>query len=312
MSPKWCCIAPVINYWDKVKQFDEPAQFANGVIFGPMQDWAKCKEALDWLRGSERDRVLKSTFSFSVEYQAESLGHPDPEWEGPKPRSMQDKAEELVMLANLAIWLACPSSVSFDVILHFNRPGDGTSIRRVIPFGMFLPHILDADSKPTTADFRLAATLHKVLSSLRRDDGTVWTAARVLWKVLHEPMWEVRFLLSWVAMEALYGPISPQEISYRLSQRVAFFLGSNKSSEARKIFEIAKNGYGWRSKVVHGSRLSKLTTEVSKTISYEAETLLRKTFLRILEDPEMISKFDGADREEHLDSLIFDAYQAGT
>jgi len=113
-------------------------------------------------------------------------------------------------------------------------------------------------------------------------------------------------------MEALYGSNSPQETTYRLSQRVAFFLGSNKSSEARKIIEIAKNGYGWRSKVVHGNRLSKLTTEESKRISYEAETLLRKTFLRILGDPEMISKFDGADREEYLDCLIFDAYQAGT
>jgi hypothetical protein len=306
MSSTWCAIAAVTNYWDKSKQLTKPVQFANGVTFGPMQDWAKSKEALEWLSWPKRKRVLNFThFCFSIEYQAASLGDPDPDWEGPEPRSMQSKVEELITLANLAIWLVCPSPIGFEVVLHFDRPGDGTSQRHAYSRESLLTHVRDQDAEPTTQNFQLAATLHPALINLRRN-RTIWTAARVLWKALHEHMWEVRFLLSWVAMEALYGSTNPQETTYRLSQRAAFFLGANRN-EARDLFQITKSGYGWRSMVVHGLRLSKLTPEESEKIAYEAETLLRRTFLRILENPEMVTRFDSSNREKYLDSLLFDA-----
>jgi hypothetical protein len=123
---------------------------------------------------------------------------------------------------------------------------------------------------------------------------------------------EARFLLSWVAIEALYGPSNPMEISYRLSQRVAFFLVPKRTNETRNLYESTRAGYSWRSKVVHGLRLSNLTEEESIKISHDAETLLRNTFLRILGDPEMIDRFDGDSRDEYLDSLVFDAYPKDT
>ena len=69
---------------------------------------------------------------------------------------------------------------------------------------------------------------------------------------------------------------------------------------------MAKKGYSWRSKVVHGSRLSKLSGTESAKILHEVEQLVRKALIAILQNNELIEKIDGKKREEFLDGLIFD------
>jgi len=188
-------------------------------------------------------------------------------------------------------------------VLHFDRPGEETSIRESSAFDGLLPHVRDLEGQYSVDDLSLARQLNESLVALTRA-GTTWTATRLLWKALQERMWEARFLLQWVALEALFGSSNPQEITFRLSQRAAFFL-ANSRDHARELFGIAKTGYGWRSKTVHGLRLSKLSPDESAEISHQAECLLRQTFCRILTDPKLAAHFDGRSREEFLDSLIF-------
>lgn len=111
--------------------------------------------------------------------------------------------------------------------------------------------------------------------------------------------------MMWVVMEAIFGSTNPRETTYRLSQRVAFFLGKNRA-EAKELFSSVKKNYGWRSKVVHGSRLAKLSEKKSAEISHELQELIRKALNIILLNPDLVEKFDGGNREVYLDSLPFE------
>jgi hypothetical protein len=85
------------------------------------------------------------------------------------------------------------------------------------------------------------------------------------------------------ALEALLST-SPNELTYRLSQRVAWLLG--KSVEDRhKLFEQVKDAYEFRSKVVHGSYSSekKLNKDLLPAVR-ACDTILRAVLLRVTTD----------------------------
>jgi len=52
-------------------------------------------------------------------------------------------------------------------------------------------------------------------------------------------------------------------------------------------------------------RLNKMSTEESEKSMSDAEGLARDSLQKILVSPDWVQRFDGKDREAHLDSLIF-------
>jgi len=305
MKNTWLACAPITSYWGPPGSIIPPIEFANGVKLEAVPDWVRTEKALKFLGWSRRESIKKhAVFGFTVEYEAQSLGDPDPDWKGLKPRSIQEKAIEQIQLANLSIWIAKPCKLSYDAILHFDQPGDPESIRQAISFMGLVPHHEDTDNVLSADDFTKATTLHRSIVGLSRN-GTLWTAVILLWKALTERFWDSRFLLLWVVLEAIFGPSDARETTFRLSQRVAFFLGNDRK-KIIDIFKMTKKGYSWRSKVVHGSRLSKLSETESAKILHEVEQLIRKALIAILQNNEFIGKIDGKKREEFLDGLIFD------
>jgi hypothetical protein len=152
-------------------------------------------------------------------------------------------------------------------------------------------------------DFVRARTLHKQLLSLD-EAGTIWRAVYSVSLGLRETDWASRFMQMWIAMEALFGPEDAREITYRISQRIALFLIAEKRN-AFDLFQEVKSSYSWRSKVAHGLRLNKLETDESEVLSYSIEQLVATSLKKILLDPNLVKTFDGAQREEFLDSLVF-------
>jgi hypothetical protein len=126
----------------------------------------------------------------------------------------------------------------------------------------------------------------------------------MLMRALTESMWETRYLLQWIVLESLFVSTNPQETTYRLSQRLSLFLGRH-GDHCRDLFDRAKAGYSWRSKIVHGMRLSKLAPEESMELSGASESLLRDAFVRIFEHAETTKIFDSGDREQYLDKILF-------
>jgi len=80
---------------------------------------------------------------------------------------------------------------------------------------------------------------------------------------------------------------------------------ADSREKAYSLFNKIKEGYKWRSKTVHGSRLKKLSPKKSGELSDELEEILRKTYKQILLDTNLINNFNGKNREDYLDSLVF-------
>ena len=67
---------------------------------------------------NDRTATLDAKQALISEYAANSLGYTDPEWQGSKPRGIQDLRFQSAMLANMAMWLIQPSIVGFTVAFH--------------------------------------------------------------------------------------------------------------------------------------------------------------------------------------------------
>lgn len=289
MSKKRCTIAPIQPSGDIGESLDKPVNFGCGVILCVVPDWLKGKQITKHLSEFNREQLSCVKFALMVEYDADSL--------------RESKALELITLANLALWIAMPSSIGFDFVVEADFSSNAWSFKRSSDVSLLYPHKKDAANRPAKKELEFARELHLVLTQLPRD-GAVWIAIHTLQIALIEEKWPVRYLLFWIVLEVLFGPEDAREMAYRLSQRIAFFLSSNRK-EALDLSKVAKDGYGWRSKVVHGMHLTKLTEEKSEEIAHKVENLVWRALNRLLRDPTLVRKFSGKNRESYLDDLVF-------
>ena len=279
---------------------DTTVEFAGGLRLAPKPSWMSTQSILRRLSEIDREDTNSASHAFVVSYEAASVNDPDPSWDGAYPKLIQESKHELCVLANLALWLARPSPASFSVVVHAPQFGAEPVAQQVQRVSRLLCHPNDEHVRITDADLASAVTLHQGLSSIERK-AALFTTIRAVWAGLQMNREEVRFVLFWIALEALFGPEDAREITYRLSQRLGFFLGRDRS-EARDLFTTSKNGYAFRSKIVHG----RWRDDVAATTRMaETETILRRSMVRVLESPKFIDVFSGKQREAFLDDLIF-------
>lgn len=250
MSNKWCTVVPLNHFGHLAVPFN----LATDVVLTLAPNWLMGDNTTKDMSLDDREIVTRCRYVLLRQYEAEHFGEHDPTWKESIPRSKQDAALEVIQLADLALWLAKPSSIGFSRIVMAEVIGNDWTI---VQFGRdrpLTPHVSDVNAIITKNDLLLAAQLHSVLIGLPRN-GVLWIAARTLWTALKQMEWNVRYLFVWVVLESLYGSKNPGEITFRISQRIAFFLSSDKSKR-QKLFESARTGYKWRSRVAHGMRLS--------------------------------------------------------
>jgi hypothetical protein len=279
---------------------DVSHEFGGGLTVTALPAWVSGQEMLKGLSRHDRESVDEATHALVVTYPAEALGSPDPNWKGLEPKSIQEVKYEGGLMANLALWLAKASPACFVVVLHARHHASGAVIQQIQRGSPLLCHPIDVESRIGEAELPRASALHKALLGVARDTS-LWTANRAAWAGLQTNIESVRCLLFWVALEALFGAEDGGEITYRLSQRVGFFLGANRE-EARQFFEMAKIGYSFRSKIVHGRW--KQDPNATKRMA-EAESLFRLALARILEDQLLVETFSTKKRDKFLDSLVF-------
>lgn len=303
MTTRWITVAPVQYSWGLPEDIVLPFKIGENVFFSELPDWVRTEDFLNLVCSSFREELNDIKFCIMVEYEAEALGSPDPHWQGEKPIAIQQSALDKIHYVNLALWLVKPSGFNFNTVFHVQKNGKW-SLRELSEVSPLCPLPDYEDVEHTKADFELATKLYESLRGLAIED-TVHTAVQSTIRALMETGWTLRYLLFWLAVESLFGATKDRgETAYRLSQRVAFFLGENPE-QAHSLFLKVKSGYKWRSNIVHGLRLSKLTSDKSKDLLLELEGYVRNAMLKILTDIKLITFFEGKDRESFLDDLIF-------
>lgn len=292
------------NCWFAELPVETPFHLAAGIYLERVPDWVKEEQVSEDLSWRDRENIKDAQFAFVTSYQADALGSPDPEWMGAKPRPIQDTVNERFSLAAFALWLAKPSTLSAGTTLHFDRENDPYSVRQAATLYRIIVMESEENNELEAADLNLGSQFLGRLLALPRP-SSLWTAIHMMLLGLRESRWELRYLSQWIAVEALFGPEQTNETTFRLSQRIALFLGGDEAG-CKQIFSLAKEAYKWRSKVVHGGRLEKLTNEKSLKFSDWTEQHIRASFQKILLDPNLIATFSNAKaRDNFLDHLSF-------
>ncbi len=118
----------------------------------------------------------------------------------------------------------------------------------------------------------------------------------------------VKISLYGTAFETLFSTDNT-ELSHKLSERIASFLGTNSESKI-KLFAEVKSIYSIRSTVVHGSPLNKTPQEIAKW-SERADNILRLCLTKINSKKELDKFYRRIDHkkedfEDYLIALVFE------
>lgn len=101
--------------------------------------------------------------------------------------------------------------------------------------------------------------------------------------------WQLRFAMFIIALESIYST-SNVEVTYSLSQRLAWFLGKNYA-ERLAYFEKAKKCYRIRSQIVHGDTVHGDLRKEVDGLMVDLEKMARSTLLKILLDDQLVDVF---------------------
>jgi hypothetical protein len=260
--------------------------------------WLELEDVTQFPNAVTRDWLKKKNkYSIVKQYSAESIG------------GAQTDAINSLSYTNLALWLSGMSEVSYPVIYHVESHRNQATFRQAFSMPRFYQHVSDPGVKAGRKVTAKARDYNKALLSLSAK-SPVFTAAIILRQALRDRLWHSRYLSIWICLEALFGPKSGGELKYRISTRLAQFIG--KSEKTRKnIYNHAKLGYDIRSAIVHGMGSSNAVKRSSKPnkFLYQTEDLLRHSLCIILSDSKKRDIFTGDDREPYLDNLQFNSHR---
>jgi hypothetical protein len=281
-----------------------PYTFAEGIVLDDLPEWVKAESTLRAFGATLSQHLKESTrYCIKADYEADALGSPVEGVRIGPPQSVQEAAFQSIKDVNLALWLAKPTSLGVMALLHGQQFDGEWHVRQSMRIDPLLALPEHEDAQLQEVDFDTARRVFAALRALDRS-GTVRTASSATMRAFSEASWVLRFMIFWIVVESLFGPTDGREVTFRISQRLALFLGENRE-EALSFFKTAKANYGWRCKAVHGLRLGRLSAEKSLVLMNELENIVRLSLRRILGDPAVQGQFESDNRERYLDGLAF-------
>ena len=287
--------------------------FGKTFVLQDVPEWLKQdKHILNDIGRTDRDLTLTAKHALISEYDADSLGFPDLDWKGPKPRSIQSQRFQAAFLANMAIWLVQPSQVCFTVGFHaLTRLDGGQEIDP--PFivqterqGPYYCHPKDVSNPVSPKDMIKAAEIYELLESVPRRNP-VWAALRAFSAALLSYYPDYRYPLFWQGLESLFTADTQERgvtkrlrdrgVTKRLRDRISYFLADN-AQDQRNLFKKVGDCYETRSKIIHG-RWDE-GPEIESRMA-DTENIARTVVRHILETPGMLGAFISLKRNGFLE-----------
>lgn len=217
-------------------------QFGDTFVLRNTPEWLKTDEGvLRDLSAHDRRRTIDSQFALVAEYSANGIGDLDPASPKGSPQSIQRSKMVAALLVNLAFWIRQPSPVCLSVGFHgliWRAPGASTEVPVVqqteVETQLYC-HPADVENPVEVRHVRKASELFVAFATVPRGNA-VWEAMRSTWAALTMYSVDRRYPFFWMALEALFGSNETTELSYKLAQRISFFLAETPA-DARDLFQ---------------------------------------------------------------------------
>jgi hypothetical protein len=238
-----------------------------------------------------------SNLALVSEYDAESMYEPDPTPPG-RPRSKKAAAAEGIQIASLALWLARPTELSYNLIAHLAEDW------RPEPF--VFPTLVLVKSLQgelfTQADIAEVKRLNESLSQMPRG-LTAFVASRYLWFATHEEAGDVSFGILSIAIEALVGPEKGVSIGVRISRRGAALLGGTRDEQCLTFVRLSE-WWKARCELMHGDTLESHGDQSKARLISVAEEFVRQVIRKLVLDQTVAGKFTSfVTREAYLEQI---------
>ena len=311
----WLTVAPLYGRWPIAPDLPEAFTFDDCLRLSRVPAWLRDPSFWAALSPVDKRLLTETEFAWFVRWSGDDNREVDRGWAesvGVPPLS-PDFPNKLISLADTAMWLAQPSGATWRVQIDLEVCGpEPTSwqLRRTLQWGplQLLAHEAYRSTPYRQESLDLAKRLYLSLRDLG-SDSIIWPGLRSLRIGLRQEDWPVRFLLIWIALESLFGPMNPGESRYRLAQRAAFFL-ANDSASAEELAKRLKESYDVRSAIVHGFHRERAwkRAEHEEVMGWllDVEMLARAAYVAILSDSALKSTFESAEeRERFLDRAVF-------
>ena len=287
--------------------------FGDGLCLQDVPEWLRKDEhTLADINRMDRQLTLAAKHALVAEYEAASIGEPDPNWKGQHPKSIQEMKLQSAMLANLAMWLRQPAPIRFTVCFNALsiRNGPHGTVPVILDVQGITPlycHPHDEKNPLTSHHIKQAAELHRILCGIPRKNP-VWEALRAMWAGLTMNPADHRYPFFWLGLEALFGDEDySRGFTKRLCERIALFIAENKK-DAQSIYDKASRCYDMRSTIVHGRWENDPALD---DVMYETEAIWRTGLRKLMERPDILAKFVGAERNQYLTQLSTDRLGSG-
>lgn len=257
------------------------------------------------LSRTDRQLLMQTPHALVSEYEADSFGYRDPEWQGQNHRGIQHSRMEGAVLANFCIWLIKPSAVSFTNAFHALTRLNGQTMNPPLvvqaqPQAKLYCHPKDTQHAVTARDIARAGVLYDALSTVPRNNS-LWEAMRAAWNglVTYDP--DRRYPPFWLGIEALFGRDAVgNQLTRTLARRIAFFLADNHK-DAQDLHDMVFRCYQMRCKIVHGRWDNDPDLE---GVMFETEAIIRTAMRVIADDPKLLEKFASPQRDQFLSKLV--------
>jgi hypothetical protein len=268
--------------------------------------WLLKDSMLEDLSKRDRDSVHQATHALVSEYNANSWGHPDPEWTGTEPKGIQELRWQSALLANMCMWMVMPSPVHITVgfaalTVIERRQYDSPVTNGFHRETRLYCHHRDVDNRPTIEELEKAAKLFTTLSSLPRKNA-VWPALRAIWAALTSFPGDLRYPLFWQGLESLFGSETDMyRVGKRLRNRISYFLAENHKTQ-QELHDKVEACYAERSNIVHGRwEDSQAFHDVHM---YTTECIVRTVLREIADRPGMLGAFLSPKRDVFLEAWV--------
>jgi len=279
--------------------------FGSKFVIQDVPDWLKQdKGILADINRHDRMATVTCTQALISEYDADSYGHPDPDWKGQQPRGIQELRFQSAMLANMCIWMIVPSKVCFTVCFHALTKISGCEldapvVNHVDREGPLYCHPRDEYNSVTPKDLVKAAQLFETLSTVPRKND-VWPALRAFWAALVSYWADYRYPLYWQGLESLFGSDDDRGVSRRLRERISYFLADDAAKQ-QGLCERVKACYRVRSEIVHGRWEDDPNFDDHM---YTTEAIVRTVMRHIADRPGLLPIFLSPKRDQFLDAWV--------
>jgi len=286
-------VTPLINF--EIDELNKDEILLSKDIFLAKTPEILFNDSLQRILSRNDYRLLSdSNYSFIHKYEPQENCHIG---------TKEAQSRSLQNIALLALWLTKRTFASCSHTFYFREPDDINKSTLIEPTkNSFVPLESYEKSNYTLSDVeKLKISLEKISRIYCEKDSLIITFYYLITS-LRDYEWISRFAMLTTVIESIFSTDS-QEISHKISERIAYFL-EDTGIKRKEVYDKTKELYAIRSKIVHGSNVSKYIGDISITKLEELEEIVYKSLNKIIFDDKIYEIFTSKRKEEYFKNLI--------